>query len=253
MEKDNILLAPTTPLPKSQVEKKHESVEEEEEENESKVLVTSLDLNNNVCYNDYSTLCFTPQGQELNLITCLDNIIDSTSQHNPIGCDEKQRVFSCNYCHRKFYSSQALGGHQNAHKRERSIAKRGTQIMASEEAFGIPLLHNNLFHYGSMGYHNNNNTIGVQAHSMIHKPFHISSNGFGNPFGNYNGWSRFSKQAMHRTTTTRPTALLLSSRSSVGRFEVVNTMMVSNNRTHLKTSNNNQEEILNHLDLSLKL
>ncbi|KAF8080373.1 hypothetical protein N665_0951s0010 [Sinapis alba] len=98
---------------------------------------------------------------ELNLIGSFKTSSSSTSHHDQEHLEDP-RVFSCNYCQRKFYSSQALGGHQNAHKRERTLAKRGHYYkhgIGSVSRFSsmatLPL-------HGS--------SLGIQAHSTIHNP-----------------------------------------------------------------------------------
>lgn len=62
----------------------------------------------------------------------------SSINHHYGGVDNNNqpRVFSCNYCQRKFYSSRALGGHQNAHKLERSLAKRSRQLASMVRPHG---------------------------------------------------------------------------------------------------------------------
>ncbi|KAL0429743.1 UNVERIFIED_CONTAM: Zinc finger protein 1 [Sesamum radiatum] len=198
----------------------------------------------------------TSSNQELNLFHT------NPSQNPGNEPSSEPRVFSCNYCNRKFYSSQALGGHQNAHKRERTIAKRGGAAASFSRhdaaAHFYPSMASLPLHGSSF-----NRSLGIQVHSMIHKPSFSASSAGRVPIYGHSGWARkaLDQQPAIGRLTAENHQIGASSSGGAARFDggrrfppavdgVGGFRWDNTGNSHLKSSN--QEE-LKKLDLSLKL
>ncbi|XP_049381389.1 zinc finger protein 1-like [Solanum stenotomum] len=90
----------------------------------------------------------------------------------------KTKIFSCNFCKKEFSTKQALGGHQNGHKKERALSKGQKKLVGVVQPFDPPHYHHYYSPYSKLNSHmsfhssfTSQSPFGVNGDSyVIHKP-----------------------------------------------------------------------------------
>ncbi|KAE9597354.1 hypothetical protein Lal_00007275 [Lupinus albus] len=115
--------------------------------------------------------------------SCFDPKFIESSDDNEIV---KEKQFSCKFCEKKFHNPQALGGHQNTHRRERILSRINKEFSMSTFGLGVhPYLYSSIGNCNLQGSPlNHMGHMHPMAH-MSRMPSHNFELGYGNK-GFYN-------------------------------------------------------------------